>query len=105
MTGSPVLDRLAASLGPGFDAGVEQVGEETCPACEGERVQVEFYGPGVERGYAFVPFERLVACDRCGGEGTVPITAFVVRPTEPLVDAPKPQPIPLGGDTDDHVPF
>ena len=104
MTGSPVLDRLAASLGPGFDAGVEQVGEETCPACEGERVQVEFYGPGVECGYAFVPFERLVACDRCGGEGTVPVTAFVVRPAAPLCDAPKP-PIPLGGDTDDELPL
>lgn len=103
MSGMQALARLAANLGSFVDAGVEQVGEETCPACEGERVQVEFYGPGVERGYAFVPHERLVACDRCGGEGTVPITAFVVRPAAPLCDAPKP-PIPLGGDTDDDEP-
>ena len=93
------LAALQRSLGLAVDAGWDQVGEETCPACEGERVQVEFYGPGVERGYAFVPFERLVACDRCGGEGTVPITAFVVRPAAPLCDAPKP-PIPLGGEED-----
>lgn len=99
------LAALQRSLGLAVEAGVEQVGEETCPACEGERVQVEFYGPGVERGYAFVPHERLVACDRCGGEGTVPITAFVVRPAAPLCDAPRP-PIPLGGDDhDETLPF
>lgn len=40
-----------------------------CPECNGDGHFIEFYGPGYESGYAFVPFEREIPCEKCDGRG------------------------------------
>ena len=99
------LAGLTRALGPAVEAGWDQVGEETCPACEGEGSRLALDHERT-RPWHWEPTISEFRCDSCGGTGRAPVAAFTVRPWQPLADAPKPQPILLRGDTDDHeLPF
>ena len=95
------LDALTRTLGPAVEAGWDQVGEETCRTCNGEGGYEVVVGGWDE------PIYEGRECEDCAGTGRAPVGVFFIRPAEPLVDAPKPQPIPLGGDHHDDpaLPF
>ena len=103
MSGMQALARLAANLGSFVDAGVGQVGEEMCPACEGEGA-VEALDHERTMPWHWEPTYSEFRCEDCGGTGLAPRVVCTIRPAAPLCDAPRPQPIPLGGDTDDDEP-
>src|SRR5690606_38900074 len=83
------LAALTRTLGPAVDAGWDQVGEETCPACEGEGAY-EALDHERTRPWHWEPTYSEFRCDSCAGTGRAPVVAFTVRPAAPLVDAPKP---------------
>jgi len=99
------LAGLTRALGPAVEAGWDQVGEETCPACDGEGSRLTLDHERT-RPWHWEPTYRESRCEDCCGTGRAPVVAFTVRPAAPLADAPKPQPILLRGDTDDdELPF
>ena len=99
------LDVLTRTLGSAVDAGWDQVAETDCPACDGEGSHLALDHERT-RPWHWEPSYSERVCDSCGGTGRAPRVVFTVRPIAPLTDAPKPQPIPLGGDTDDdELPF
>ena len=99
------LDALTRTLGPAVEAGWDQVGEETCRTCNGEGAY-EALDHERTQPWHWEPTYSEFACEDCGGSGRAPRVVFTIRPAAPLRDAPRPQPIPMGGDTDDHeLPF
>src|SRR5690606_13857461 len=83
MSGMQALARLAANLGSFVDAGVEQVGEEMCPACEGEGA-VEALDHERTMPWHWEPTYSEFRCEDCGGTGLAPRVVFTIRPAAPL---------------------
>lgn len=94
------LDALRDSLGPAVEAGWDQVGDTDCPACHGEGSHLALDHERTHP-WHWEPSYSEFRCDSCGGSGRAPRVVFTIRPVAPLVDAPKPQPVPaLEGDND-----
>ena len=83
----------------GIAGGWCEAGEEDCSECDGDGRVVTFAGPGHERAYGFEPYERVDACDACGGTGRVAVWEFHVS-----VIPPTPTPTP-DEDEDEEWPF
>src|SRR5690606_31771840 len=101
------LAALTRTLGPAVEAGWHPVGEETCPACEGEGAY-EALDHERTQPWPSAPTYSEFPCEACGGSGRARRVVITIRPAATLVDAPKPQAIPTGtgeGHDDHSLPW